>query len=274
MQISRAQTPAQLLTAALTQDPARPLVTFYDDATGERVELSVATFDNWVAKTANLLQDELGAEPGDEVALLLPTHWQTAVWMHACWALGTVAVLDESRVPDATVVVSGPERREQAEECAGERVAAALRPLGAGLPEPVPGFLDYAEVSGQPDHFVAYAPVGQDATALHVRTPDESATMDATAENDTAAGDAETAHRLSHAELLRQAGERAQSLGLSAGARVLSSRALDTFHGLLDGLLAPLSVGGSVVLCRNLDELTGEQLAAREAAERVTHTLR
>lgn len=267
MQISRAQTPAQLLTAALAQDPARPLVTFYDDATGERVELSVATFDNWVAKTANLLQDELGAEPGDEVALLLPTHWQTAVWMHACWALGAVAVLDESRVPDATVVVSGPERREQAEECAGERVAASLRPLGARLPEPVPGFLDYVEVSGQPDHFVAYAPVGQDATALHVRAPDD------TAENDTAAGDAETARRLSNAALLRLAGERAQNLGLPAGARVLSSRALDTFDGLLDGLLAPLSVGGSVVLCRNLDELTGDQLAAREAAERVTHTL-
>jgi hypothetical protein len=31
------------LSAALTSAPSRPLVTFYDDATGERVELSVAT---------------------------------------------------------------------------------------------------------------------------------------------------------------------------------------------------------------------------------------
>ena len=34
------------------------------DATGERVELSVATYANWVSKTANMLQDGLAAEPG------------------------------------------------------------------------------------------------------------------------------------------------------------------------------------------------------------------
>ena len=49
----------RLLDAALRSDPARPLVTFYDDATGERIELSVTTYANWVAKTASLLQDEL-----------------------------------------------------------------------------------------------------------------------------------------------------------------------------------------------------------------------
>ena len=47
------------LAATLRTDPGRPLVTFYDDATGERVELSVATYANWVAKTAGLVQDEL-----------------------------------------------------------------------------------------------------------------------------------------------------------------------------------------------------------------------
>lgn len=65
-----ARTPVELLHAYLrggtpSVDPAAPLVTFYDDATGERVELSARTFDNWVAKTANLLQDELNAGPGD-----------------------------------------------------------------------------------------------------------------------------------------------------------------------------------------------------------------
>ncbi|MFD0393659.1 TIGR03089 family protein [Streptomyces nogalater] len=57
------RTPADLLASALAADPGRPLVTFYDDATGERVELSVATFANWVAKTANLLQGDLAATP-------------------------------------------------------------------------------------------------------------------------------------------------------------------------------------------------------------------
>src|SRR3954452_25031211 len=85
------QTPAHLLSSALATDPARPLVTFYDDATGERVELSVATFANWVAKTANLLQDDLAAAPGDRLALLLPAHWQTAAWLLACSSVGVVA---------------------------------------------------------------------------------------------------------------------------------------------------------------------------------------
>jgi uncharacterized protein (TIGR03089 family) len=52
--------PAALLATARDRDPARPLVTHYDDATGERVELSATTLENWVSKTANLLQDELG----------------------------------------------------------------------------------------------------------------------------------------------------------------------------------------------------------------------
>jgi hypothetical protein len=46
------------------RDPVRPLVTHYDDATGERVELSATTLENWVSKTANLLQDELGRTAG------------------------------------------------------------------------------------------------------------------------------------------------------------------------------------------------------------------
>src|SRR5206468_12370426 len=90
------QTPAGLLAAARQADPASPFLTFYDDGTGERVELSLTTFDNWVAKTANLLQDGLGTEAGERVALLLPPHWLGAVWMLAAWSAGLVVDLDGS----------------------------------------------------------------------------------------------------------------------------------------------------------------------------------
>ncbi|HET6211502.1 MAG TPA: TIGR03089 family protein, partial [Micromonosporaceae bacterium] len=40
-----------LLARAVAAEPARPLITYYDDATGERTELSAATLANWVAKT-------------------------------------------------------------------------------------------------------------------------------------------------------------------------------------------------------------------------------
>ena len=68
----------QVFAASIRRDPASPLLTFYDDASGDRTELSGATLDNWVSKTANLLVDGLGLGPGDVAAVLLPPHWQTA----------------------------------------------------------------------------------------------------------------------------------------------------------------------------------------------------
>ena len=88
------------LTAALL-DPlltgpgaARPLITFYDDATGERIELSAVTTGNWAAKAANLLRDEGDLEPGGRVAVLLPAHWQTAAVLLASWWCGAEVVAD------------------------------------------------------------------------------------------------------------------------------------------------------------------------------------
>ncbi|WP_282690365.1 TIGR03089 family protein, partial [Streptomyces sp. CC216C] len=152
------RTPADLLRSALSADPARPLVTFYDDATGERVELSVATFANWVAKTANLLQGDLSAEPGDRLALLLPAHWQSAVWLLACSSVGVVADV-QGDPSTADLVVTGPDTLERARACRGERVALALRPLGGRFPQAPEGFADYAvEVPSQGDRFAPFAP--------------------------------------------------------------------------------------------------------------------
>ncbi|MER5935171.1 TIGR03089 family protein [Streptomyces sp. NPDC002054] len=243
------RTPADLLRSALAGDPGRPLVTFYDDATGERVELSVATFANWVAKTANLLQGDLGAEPGDRLALLLPAHWQTAVWVIAAASVGVV-VEPGGDPAGADLVVSGPGSLEAASACSGERVALALRPLGGRFPQPPAGFLDYAvEVPGQGDRFAPFVPVDPEAAGLSVAGTE-----------------------LSYAELVGRAREDAAKLGLGAGSRVLTGLPYDGWEGLSAGLFAPLAVGGSVVLCRNLDRLSAEGLAQRVEAERVTHT--
>jgi hypothetical protein len=64
----------------------------------------------------------------------------------------------------------------------------------------------------------------------------------------------------------------ARALGLVRGSRLLSGLPYHTWDGLAAGLLAPLAVDASVVLCRHLDTLPAEQLARREDAERVTHT--
>ncbi|MFJ9537306.1 TIGR03089 family protein [Streptomyces sp. NPDC101225] len=242
------RTPADLLSSALAADPARPLVTFYDDATGERVELSVATFANWVAKTANLLQGDLAAGPGDRVALLLPAHWQTAVWLLACASVGTVA--DVGGDPAAAdVVVSGPDTLDAARACRGERVALALRPLGGRFPQPPSGFTDYAvEVPGQGDRFAPFAPVDPDEPALIV-----------------------AGREFSGAEVVERAVAEAAELGLTGpGARVLSGLPYDTWDGLNAGLYGPLAVGGSVVLCRHLERAGEEAVAGRIESERVS----
>jgi uncharacterized protein (TIGR03089 family) len=242
--------PADLLGSALAADPARPLITFYDDATGERVELSVATFANWVAKTANLLQDDLAAQPGDRLALLLPAHWQTAVWLLACFSTGVV-VAPGGDPASADLVVSGPDTLQEALACSGERVALALRPLGGRFPQPPQGFVDYAvEVPGQGDLFTPYAPVDPQALALQV--PDGRETL-------TGAG------------VVEQARAFAQNLGLTPGSRLLTGLPYDTWDGLAAGLLAPLAAGASVVLCRNLARLSAEELVKRRESERVTH---
>jgi len=247
---STAHTPAGLLDHALT-DPVRPLVTFYDDATGERVELSVATFANWVAKTANLLQDDLGAQPGDRLALLLPAHWQTAVWLLAGFSTGVI-VAPGADPAGADLVVAGPDALDAARACRGERVALALRPLGGRFPQPPQGFVDYAvEVPSQGDRFVPYTPVDAADPALELP-----------------GGEA-----LTNAQVAERARATARELGLAPGSRVLTGLSFDDWQGLAAGLLAPLAVNGSVVLCRNLDQVTPEELTKRQHAEKVTHTV-
>ncbi|MGW3195235.1 TIGR03089 family protein [Streptomyces sp. NPDC001118] len=246
------RTPADLLASALAADPGRPLVTFYDDATGERVELSVATFANWVAKTANLLQGDLSAGPGDRVALLLPAHWQTAVWLLACSSVGVLADLGGDPAA-ADVVVSGPDALDAGRACRGERVALALRPLGGRFPQAPEGFIDYAvEVPSQGDRFAPFAPVDPEEPALIV-----------------------AGREFSGAEVVERALAEAPSLDLTGpGSRLLSGLSYDTWEGVSAGLYSPLAVGGSVVLCRNLDRLDEDALAQRIESERVSSVRR
>ncbi|MBM7790716.1 TIGR03089 family protein [Tenggerimyces flavus] len=235
-------TPAQLLAAARTADPASPFLTFYNDATDERIELSLTSFDNWVAKTANLLQDGLGTEPGERVAILLPPHWQGAVWMLAAWSAGLIVDLSGNGAPD--VVVTGPDTLDEAVAMkARDTLALALRPLGGRFTTPLPaGVLDYgAEVPTYGDHFAPYVPVAPSDLALAV---------DGT--------------ELTAADLVA----RATAVGLDAGARVLTTANPAAKDGYLDALLAPLAVRGSIVLVRNPKP---ERTDRRVADERVTH---
>ena len=157
---------AALLTQQLRSDPGRPLVTFYDDETGERVELSVATYANWVAKTSSLFVEELDLERGGRLLVDLPTHWLTPVFVGAAWTVG-LSVVEEGA---ADTVVCGPDGlRRYADRAAGVPVVAcALLPLGVRFAEPLPGGVhDFGvEVWSQPDAFIPWDPPTGDDEAM------------------------------------------------------------------------------------------------------------
>src|SRR5215469_9524557 len=77
-----------LLARSAADEVDRPLLTFYDDATGERTELSAAALGGWASRTAALLHEGCGLGSGDRVASLLPPHWQTGAVLLGAWSAG------------------------------------------------------------------------------------------------------------------------------------------------------------------------------------------
>lgn len=149
---------AAVLADQLRRDPGRPFLTFYDHATDERVELSLTTYANWVAKVAGLLVEEGDLERGDSLRVDLPAHWLGPVFLGAAWTVGLRVTTSDA--PDA--VVCGPEGLARWAEHASDVpvFACSLLPLGVRFAEPVPpGVHDVGiEVWSQPDAFTAWDP--------------------------------------------------------------------------------------------------------------------
>lgn len=226
------------LRRALANNPADPLLTYYDDATGERVELSATTLANWVAKTVNLLVLECGVGPGSRLALHLPRHWTTAVWVLAADAVGA-EVRHEPGIPSPAisspaipvdVAVVGPDGLDEL-PLADEVFAVSLAPMAAPFTQPLPVLVrDYSiEVRAMPDQ--VGGPVGP------------AGSLGAFAEQSAA------------------------EQGLEPTDRVAGHGTLAGLPGLVDEWLAPLAVGASVLWVRNPDP---SLCVRRWATERVT----
>jgi uncharacterized protein (TIGR03089 family) len=204
-----------LFAPLFAANPGRPLITHYDDAVGTRVELSRATLRNWAAKTANWLRDEHDVAPGDPVAVLLPAHWQTAGVLLGAWWCGAAVTDDPS---DAKVAIVAP-----GGDAPGALVTAvaSLHPMGLGSGAPV-DYNDDVRVFG--DDFTPWEPVPGTTPALLKSTVDE---------------------------VVEEAHQRAATLGITTTSRVLSTVEWTLPDGLLNGFLAVLAGGGSLVQCSN-----------------------
>ncbi|HZE39557.1 MAG TPA: TIGR03089 family protein [Stackebrandtia sp.] len=234
----------ELFTAAAAADLTRPYLTYYDDATGERVELSYATADNWIAKTANLLVDGLGLEPGDRAYVDVPPHWLGGVILLGCWRAGLAISHEPSSVDVAFV---SEDRATTSDVDADTTCAVSLAPLAAGLRDADAAaaarsgeLLDFlAEVRGHGDHFRPVASPDPASPAL-VNLP--------------------RGGQRDRAQIAEAAVARAKDLDLAEGARVMFTA--DVLRPL-DWLLTPLAAKGSVVLSRN----TSGDPTARAASE-------
>jgi len=228
-----------VLDPILRADPAGPCITYYDDSTGERIELSAVTLANWAAKTANLLRDELGAGPDTRVAVLLPAHWQTAAVLFGIWWIGAEVVLDGA----ADLALCTADRLDDAEAAVGmgDIAVLSLDPFGKAVPDLPVGLTDYAtSVRVHGDQVV---PERSPGAALHGR---------------------------SVAEVLAAARESAESRVLKGGDRVLSSARWDTADELVDNMIAVFAAGASLVQVANPDAALQDR---RRTAEKVTRAL-
>lgn len=228
---------AAIVDPLLDRDPMGPRITYYDDASGERIELSTVTLVNWAAKTANLLRDELGAGPASRIAVLLPAHWQTAAVLLGVWYIGAETVLGSG---EADVALCTADRIDEADAAvaAGEIAVLSLDPFGKPVSDLPVGLTDYATaVRVHGDQIV---PERQPGPALDGRSAEE---------------------------VLRAAADSAAAQGFTANDRVLSTARWDTADELVDNLLAIFAAGASLVQVVNPDPAAQQR---RRQTEKIT----
>ena len=240
--MSTPETPEQLFADLLAAEPSRPFVTYYDESTGERTELSVKSLANWVAKTHHLLGTELGLGVGDRAFVELPAHWLSVPVVLGCLTAGLQFAPADA---DVAFTVESADQPDPA-RAAADGLRTVRGPGGRRCRHP-PGGNQRLHRGGAP----AGRRLGHGAAG-------GAATDPFTAE-------------LSRGAAVARARAFAAGQSWTRGARVLTTRPWAGPDDWVETLLAPLAVGGSVVYVRNGDDPDG--LARRMAQERCTARL-
>ena len=239
----------ETLAAAAATGAAHPVLTYYDDATGERTDLTADALAGWAGRVARLLHEGCGLTAGDRAAVLLPPHWHTAVVLLGAWAanvsvsfrLAATAGLEpvgpNEDEPFEAVFVARHRIDDWLDHVPAARHRFVVRRAGEGVPD------------GYRDLFEALEPYGGPLPGYATLRASDAASVDGTTYREWGG-------------VARSLGERH---GWHPGDRVLVDTAAHE-HAVF-WLLAPFAAGASVVLCANLDH---GRLDERIAAERVT----
>ena len=236
-----ASSPEQAFADLLAAEPSRPFVTYYDEKTGERSELSVKSLANWVAKTHFLLVDELGLGVGDTAQLMLPAHWISVPIVLGCLSAGLALSADEGVVAFAEPGTVG--------SVADALDVYVIAPDSAavGLREGVP--------DGATDYVVAVRPQADAWAGVRFGAEPSAPIFDGR----------------TRADVMATAVEHAESLGAAKGSRLLTTRDWSTSDDWLDTVLVPLAVGGSLVIVRNAasEDVVERRMGQERATVRV-----
>jgi uncharacterized protein (TIGR03089 family) len=230
------------------------VLTYYDDATGERTELTTTALGSLAARTAALLRDGCRLANGDRAAVLLPPHWQTAAVLLGTWAAGVAVSFRPWATAGLATLEGGADEPLDAVFVSRARLDSWLEQVPqahhrflldlAASRAPMPG--------GYRDYLTALA-----------RHPDQPPAYESIRPTDPASPDG-----TSYRQWATVAEDIAANLGLHQGDRLLVDAA--EHEQPVSWLLAPLTAGASIVICANLDPTT---LDARIAAEGITRVL-
>jgi uncharacterized protein (TIGR03089 family) len=237
-------------------------LTYCDDATGERVELSATELGGWAARVAALLRDGCGLSAGARAAVMLPPHWQTAAVLLGCWSAGIEVSFRGSATAGLPAHGPGAElpldvlfiSAKRADDWL-EDVPEARHRFALGLGRPVPGPTVRPESE---DTAAGYRDFLTEVQQYPAEVPPYQSVR---------AGDAATVDGTTYQQWGELAETVAASMGIGRGDRVLMDPA--AHEEPYKWLLAPMSVGASIVLCANLDPATAQSRAAAEHATRV-----
>jgi uncharacterized protein (TIGR03089 family) len=211
-------TPERQFAALLAADQSRPFVTYYDEQSGERSELSVKSLTNWVVKTHHLLTTELGLGVGDTAFVALPAHWISVPVLLGCLTAG-LAINDETPADVAFVTPESLGAARDVPDVFAIAPEAAALGLRGTVPQPAQDYV--TAVRPHEDKWPSVQLPGSPADPCFPgRTRGEVAHL-------------------------------AAASGLPPGARVLTTRTWQSPQDWIDSVLAPVAVGGSLVIVAN-----------------------
>ena len=224
---------------AVSERASHPVVTWISDE--GRVELSVITLANGISKASNLLRDQCEIGSGSSVAIDLPAHWQSCVWIGATHSVSaTVSLNDE---PTDLQITSSVDSVSQAHSESG---IVSLHPFGMPVTLEDPFLINLsADVRMHGDQF----------------SPRDQGRADDVCVRDSIG-------QLTWADLDARVAELADQFGIEADSRYALSQPASTIDLALLYCAVPLVTGASVVL---LDGISNE--AEQRAMEQENCTL-